>query len=94
MTMTPFAVRQVPDIVPSVLGEPARCVECEMSVIDFQHARDLVIARADFIRHGGTASQWREIVASLEEAARRFSETSRRRTCNESRPYPVGLARS
>ncbi len=46
-----------------------------MSVIDFQHARDLVIARADFIRHGGTASQWREIVASLEEAARRFSET-------------------
>jgi len=70
-----FAVRQVPDIVPSVLGDPAHWVECAMSVIDFQHARDLVFARADFIRHGGTQAQWREIVASLEEAARRFSET-------------------
>jgi len=45
-----------------------------MSVIDFQHARDLAIARAQFIRQGGTETEWREILSSLEEAASRFFE--------------------
>jgi hypothetical protein len=47
-----------------------------MNVINFQHERDLAIARAEFIRQGGTKAQWREILSSLEEAARRFFENN------------------
>jgi hypothetical protein len=47
-----------------------------MSVINFQHERDLAIARAEFIRQGGTKAQWQEILSSLEEAARRFFENN------------------